>query len=297
MKLTFLFLAFFVGFIATSQNGTKVILDADTGNEVDDLYAIVRAFAHPSWDIVALNATQWQDSQWAVDHTMEESHRLNEVLISYLKKNDEVKLLRGGFRRMYDWGDEAQHSAAAYEIIKLANKQEEGSKLMIVALGALTNVASALYIDPAIEDKIVVYWLGTSYDFVNETSRRTDFNVVMDIQATERMLSSKVEMHIMPVNVASSMKFDYQKTKELFQGKHPLTDFLLQRWVNHLDGGRYERTLWDVALIEAMIHTGSAEQVKVSIFKNGNVWIFKDFDEQFFIQDLYDSILEFLDKL
>jgi len=42
--------------ISLSAQQKKIILDADTGNEVDDLYAIVRALIEPSWDITALNA-------------------------------------------------------------------------------------------------------------------------------------------------------------------------------------------------------------------------------------------------
>ena len=71
----------------------KIILDADTGNEVDDLYAIVRALIEPSWEITTLNAAQWQSSQWAVAQTMEESHRLNQVLVSYLKMEGQVNTL------------------------------------------------------------------------------------------------------------------------------------------------------------------------------------------------------------
>lgn len=50
------------------DQGIKIILDADTVNEVDDLYTMVRVLIKPSWNIIALNATQWQCSQWAVDH-------------------------------------------------------------------------------------------------------------------------------------------------------------------------------------------------------------------------------------
>jgi inosine-uridine nucleoside N-ribohydrolase len=139
-------------------------LDADTANEVDDLYTIVRAFAEPSWQIQALNATQWQTSQWVTDQTMEDSHRLNLVLAAYLQPEG-TELLRGGYRRMYDWGDKAQHSVAAYNIIEQARERPEGEKLIVVALGALSNVASAVYIEPEIADKTVLYWLGTTFDF------------------------------------------------------------------------------------------------------------------------------------
>lgn len=275
----------------------KIILDADTGNEVDDLYAIVRALVEPAWDITALNAAQWQSSQWAVDQTMEESHRLNQVLVSYLKMSDEVPTLRGGVRRMNDWGDKAQHSAAAYEIIKQAHSLPEGDKQMVVVLGALTNVASALYIDPDIESKIVVYWLGLSYDFEKNSSKRIDFNAVMDPQATEFMLSSLVEMHIIPHTVSAVMKFDYEETVRHFKGVHPLTDFLVDRWYDHLDGGRYSRTIWDLGLIGAMIHPEWAEEIRVSSFENPNIWIYKNVDADAIIKDFYFTTLDYLRKL
>ena len=40
------------------------------------------------------------------------------MLLGHMDLN--VKTRRGGAARMYDWGDQAQHSAASYEIIKQA---------------------------------------------------------------------------------------------------------------------------------------------------------------------------------
>lgn len=277
-----------------AQKPETIILDADTGNEVDDLYALVRALVEPSWNITALNATQWQASQWAVDRTMEESHRLNQILLAYLEMGEKVKALRGGAGRMYDWGDKAQHSAAAYGIIRQAHQMKDGEKLTVVVLGALTNVASAIYIEPAIESRLKVYWLGTSYDFEKELSRRIDFNAVMDIQATEILLSSNVEMHIIPVNVAGQMVFDYDETRSRLKDQHPLADYLLDRWYNHMDAGVYRRTIWDLSLIEAMIHPGLAEEVKVASFQNKNVWMYRDIDEEAMIRDFFQTTQGFL---
>ena len=179
LKWVFIFSLILCQSNSFSQNKTPVILDADTGNEVDDLYAISRALIEPSWDILALNATQWQTSHWAIPESMENSHRLNQVILGYLDLP--VKTRRGGIARMYDWGDKAQHSAAAYEIIKQAKNMKEGQKLTVIALGALTNVASAIYINPDIESKIKLYWLGTSYDFENEVLTTIDFKSIQQL--------------------------------------------------------------------------------------------------------------------
>ncbi len=265
----FFFLFLMVSIPTFSQEKLAVIIDADTGNEVDDPYALARALLEPSWDILALNATQWQASHWAEPQSMENSHRLNQVLLGHMGLS--VKTRRGGAARMYDWGDLAQHSAAAYEIIQQAKKMPADEKLTVIALGALTNVASAIYIEPAIESRIRVYWLGSVYNFEEDILSKVDFNCVMDIRALDILLQSTVEMHIMPLNVAGKMTFTFAETSEQLAGKHELGDFLLDRWYHHLDGGRKERVIWDLALIEAMINPQWATTKLVTTSReNGN---------------------------
>ena len=222
-------------FCLKGQEKIKVILDADTANEVDDPYALVRALLEPSWDITALNAAHWQTSHWATDDSMEDSHRLNQVILGYMGLNIPTK--RGAAARMYDWGDMAQHSAASYEIIRQARDLDEGERLHVIALGALTNVASAIYIEPQIQDQLVLHWLGTTYDFDNDVLRKNDFNCVMDIQALDYLLFSRVEMHIIPVSVAMKMTFSFEDTKQRIAGLHPVCDFLIRQWEDHKDGG------------------------------------------------------------
>ncbi|MGB6152249.1 MAG: nucleoside hydrolase, partial [Pricia sp.] len=285
-----------ISFNALAQTTKTVILDADTANEVDDLFALVTAFSEPTWNIVALNATQWQASHLAEPSSMEESHKLNTVLKAYCKK-DEIKLLRGGFRRMYDWGDMAQHSAAAYDIIKRAHNQENSNKITVIALGALTNVASALYIDPTIASKIDLYWLGTTYDFEKGISKRLDFNCVMDIQATEIVLTSQIDTHIMPLNVIADMKFELKEANDKLSNVHPLGDFLLNRWRNHMDGGQYERVLWDTALIQAVMRPSLCTVEKVDTFENKKVSLYKTIDKKKVIENTYADILGLIEKL
>ncbi|MFD1316616.1 nucleoside hydrolase [Namhaeicola litoreus] len=255
-----------INFTLIAQQKWNVIIDADTGNEVDDLYALVRALMEPTWNITALNATQWQTAHWAVEQSMENSHRLNQVLVAYFPHN--IKTLRGGYERMFDWGDLAQHSAAAYEIINQAKALKNGEKLNIVALGALTNIASAIFIEPNIENHINLYWLGTAYDFENDILKRNDFNSVMDVQALEILLNSKVEMTIIPTTAAANLTFNFIESKKKIEELNPLGEFLIKRWFDHFDGGRKERILWDLALIEAIIHPEFTKQKQLVTSKD-----------------------------
>jgi hypothetical protein len=91
----------------------KVILDADRANEVDDPFAIVRLALDPNYEITAINGTQWQSAHWATEQSMEDSYRLNDVILGLMEMTGKVPTFRGGADRMYDWGDLAQHSAAS----------------------------------------------------------------------------------------------------------------------------------------------------------------------------------------
>ncbi len=278
-----------------AHSRTKIIIDADTANEVDDLYAIVRGLIEPSWDIIGLNATQWQVSHWAVEKSMEQSYRLNNILLSYLRLGGQVISNRGAEARLFDWGNKSQPSAASFFIIQEAQKIKEG-KLTIVALGALTNVASAILDDPSVTLKIKLYWLGSRYDFEQQAMSNIDFNSVMDIQAVSVILNSDVELHIMPGNVSGKMTMNWHETGERLKGHHELLDFLLHRWYNHMDSGRANRTIWDLALIEAMILEDDAKEVKIKTSKekgNREIWIYKDIDAGKMRSDFYKTTIEY----
>ncbi len=276
-----------VGFGFSQQ---QIIVDADTGNEVDDLYALARILMEKDIEVTALNAVHWQTSHWAVPNSMENSHRLNQQLLGEMGLD--VKIFRGGAARMYDWGDRAQHSAASYEIIRQAQSNET---VTILALGALTNVASAIYIEPAIASKLKVYWLGASMNFETKVLKRTTFNALMDPYALDVLLDSEVDLHILPNNVAASMSVDFD-VMETQIGGHFLGKYLQKRWKDHLDGGRRNRILWDLALIAIYLHPEWAEAELITTSRdNGNrpITFYKKIDVDAIYQDFYQTLLAF----
>lgn len=275
----------------TGISKKSVMIDLDTGNEVDDLYALARILLDTTLTVSAINSTHWQTSHWAIPNTMENSHRLNQQLLAILDMK--VKTNRGGVERMYDWGDRAQHSAAAYDIIRRVKLLEKDQKLTILALGALTNVASAIFIDVTIAEKIDLYWLGSTYDFESEKFGITDFNSVMDSFALQYILSSTLEMHILPLNVAKDMMVKYSKLKIEFNNKK-LGSYLIKRWENHLDPLVNERCLWDVALVEAFLYPEWTEQVSLKLSKDygqRSVKFYKSIDANQMIVDFKSIIL------
>lgn len=272
----------------------KVIIDADTGNEVDDLFAISRALIAPEFEIVGLNSTQWQNSHYAEGNTLENSQRINERLLNYLHK-DAIPHPRGSAARLYDWGqDVAQHSAAAYHIIKEAKKMTGKEKLTIIALGALTNVASALLIAPEIAPNIRLYCLGTSYNFDEKFWKKNDFNCLMDPHAINVVMDSKaLEVHIVPVNIAVDLKMDRETLAKNFKGKDDLRGFLYSRWMDHMDGSYQERIIWDLAPVYYLLNPKWVHEVEIQTppenFKR-KVFVARDIDGQKMIKEFFDTM-------
>jgi inosine-uridine nucleoside N-ribohydrolase len=243
----------------------RVLLDADTANEVDDLFAIVRALIAPSLEVIGLCSAQWQNSHYATRDTLEDSQRLNEMLLALLELR-RIPAPRGASGRVYDFGrDRARHSAAASFLIREAQRTPEGAKLDVIVLGAATNVASALLIDPGIVPKLRVHLLGTSREAATGIWRKRDFNCAMDPQAIEVVLDAReLETHIMPVNVAAPLVFELGATRERLGGRHELPDILCRRWTEHHDGARLRRTIWDLALVSAFLRPDLARTMAAS---------------------------------
>jgi inosine-uridine nucleoside N-ribohydrolase len=238
----------------------RVWLDADTANEIDDLYAITRAFAAPGWQFVALSSAQWKQSPLAEGNTLEASQLLNEALLELLGRGD-LPHPRGSLVPVYWWGrDRIAYSGAAYHLMLEARQTPAGQKLNVVALGALTNVASALMMDPSIASRLRLFWLGA--EVTDGVWNKNEFNCLNDIHALNEVLNAAgLELNVMPANVARALTFDYASTAARLRGKGRLGDFLLARWDRHGPGAA-TWTMWDLAAVQWMLEP---EQVRSAV--------------------------------
>lgn len=232
---------------------TRVWIDADTANEIDDLYAITRLLAAPELEIAALSSAHWSRSPAAEGNTVEASQRLNEALLG-LAGRPSIPHPRGSAVGVYWWGaDRAAYSAAAYHLIRAAQQMPEGQKLTVIALGALTNVASALMIEPSIAPKIRLYWLGAFIDTEKGVWDKSEFNCLNDIPALNEVLNRKdLELRVMPASVARALTFDYAETAERLARHGRLGEFLLARWKQHAPGAS-TWIMWDLAAAEWLL--------------------------------------------
>ena len=255
---------------------TKIILDADTGNEMDDLYAIVKAIRDPALEVTALisghfnNAQLLTDSMWHIYptrgiNTVQISQRENERLLAGMGRTD-IPHPMGADRMIgYAWGQYegvAPPAAPGVDyIVEQARRTSPEDKLVVVGLGAATNVAAAILTDSTIAPNIRLYTLNMKMDMDQRVWNKNSFNARNDTNGLDVLLNCReLEMYIMPGNVARPLVFDRKTSEQKLipsggaDSTSAVNNILAQRWEETGRGAHSEHIMWDVALIEAIIH-------------------------------------------
>ncbi|TCN59566.1 nucleoside hydrolase [Flavobacterium circumlabens] len=244
----------------------KVWLDADTGNETDDVYAIVRLLNEPSINLIGLSSAHFNNAdlvafdkwnQYSANdiNTVKISQQLNEEILNLSGKSN-ISHPIGADRAMgRAWGgSQPRNSEAAKQIIAAVKTLLPKEKLHIICLGALTNIASAIAIDSTIADHIKCYLLGAKYNIQDEFWDKNEFNIRNDLNAFDYLLNTpSVQLIIMPVTTAEPFKFERDKLYTLFNDSNPALQYMAQRWAD-TNPNDTVRTLWDVALVEAYLN-------------------------------------------
>lgn len=198
----------------------SVIFDTDANNELDDQHALAYLlFNSDVFDIkgITVNATR---NGGDINEQLKEAERVMRLCNSFGK----VPLLPGANKGY--WAIEKQlhkkdfdGSKAVNFIIEQAQKKT-GDKLVVLAVGKLTNLALALKVQPDIASKIRVVWLGSNYPKPGE------YNLDDDFMALNYVLSQPVEfeMAVVRYNAPSgtgAVKFARADIRKIMPGMGP----------------------------------------------------------------------------
>ena len=123
----------------------------------------------------------------------------------------------------------------------------------LVTVGCITNIASAILIEPEIIKNIVVVWLGGN-DLNWPTQK--EFNLMQDVLAAQVVLNSGVPMVIMPCRpVVSHFHTTIPELSTYLKGKNELSDYLYNIVLNY-SGGReaWSKVIWDVTAVAWLVN-------------------------------------------
>ena len=234
-----------------------IIIDADTANEVDDLYAIVRAIVEPKFNILGLTSAQFHTSPLATDSSVYESQRINESILQLMGQKA-IPLPLGSNVPLRNSAEPASSPASQF-IVEMAHKMPVGRKLNVVVLGPCTNIASAILEDPSIIPKLKVHYLGFWHNVETNMYDKKEFNSGNDPKAVEILLNTEgLDLTIMTATTSQHLVFTKAEVDANLKNRGGVSDYLINRWETYErwwtkeDPEKKSWIMWDVAIIEAL---------------------------------------------
>ena len=123
-------------------------------------------------------------------------------------------------------------SEGAERIIEAALSDDE-RVLYVVAIGAVTNVASALLMAPEIVERMVVTWT-SGYPTWTDLCNRPSLNLVQDPHASRLLYSSGVPLVYLPgYHIGAQLRFSLPEMETWIKGKGEIGDYLFHLYANN----------------------------------------------------------------
>ena len=237
-----------------------VVIDTDTYNEIDDQYAIAYALNAPErLRVQALYAAPFfgalpftREKADSPKEGMEKSY--NEIMhILTLMGREDMKSRAYRGSEMYLPDEKTPvDSPAARDLVARAMAREDSDPLYVIAIGAITNVASAILMEPKIVDKIVLIWLGGN---AHHWPDNWEFNLQQDIAAARVVFASGVPLIQLPcMGVVSGFTISKPELQAYLMGKNPLCDYLAG--ITIVDAAKFagredhwSKAIWDVTAV------------------------------------------------
>ncbi len=239
----------------------RMVLDTDTFNQVDDQFALVHALLSPErLEVEAIYAAPFHNERSdGPGHGMELSYREILGLLQRLGRTADGFALRGSTDYLGP-GRQPRASAAVRDLVARGRASPAGDPLYVVAIGALTNVASALLLEPGLVTRIVVVWLGGHALHWPDAS---EFNLRQDLPAASTVLDCGVPLVLVPCRgVTSHLHTTVPEIERHVEPHGALGAFLASRFRESVASRRtpatdhlgWSRVLWDVATIGYLLN-------------------------------------------
>ena len=228
------------------QGPVDAVLDTDTYNEIDDQFALVYALLSP--EKIRLEAVYaapfFNERSSGPADGMERSYEEILRVMTHLGFDPSGMVYRGSTSYLPAKGTPCESDAAS-DLIARARAPRSGP-LYVMAIGAITNVASALLMAPDIADKIVIVWLGGQPEYW-DTAR--EFNLAQDVPAAQVVFDCGVPLvHIPCSNVAEMLRTTLPEMQAYVRGRGAIGDYLYQIYEDFSSDhfGR-SKVIWDIS--------------------------------------------------
>ena len=227
-----------------------VVMDSDTYAEVDDQYAMSVMLSSPEkFNVRAIFAAPFEGT--TPQEGMEKSYAEILHLLDLLNMSERRDMVFRGSRDYLKDETTPQDSDAARRLAELATEYTPERPLYVIAIAAITNIASAILLKPEIADRICVVWLGGhAYSWHTQE----EFNLKQDIAAARVVFRSGCRIvHVPCCGVVDHYLTSAPELRYWLEGKNPLCDYLVHYTIEQTEiyakGTPWSRVIWDVCAV------------------------------------------------
>lgn len=230
-----------------------IILDTDTYNELDDQFALIYAIRSiDRINIKAIYAAPFEnDRVVSPEKGMEMSYEEILKILNMLGKKSKNYVYKGA-KRFLESPDTPSKSPAAIDLVERATAAKN-NKLYVVSIGAITNIASAIILEPAIIEKINIIWLGGNSHYWPHTN---EFNLKQDISAARLIFDCGVPVIQIPcMPVASHLTTSLPELAYHLDKNNDIPNYLLTMFEKYQWKKKsLSKEIWDIAAIALLIN-------------------------------------------
>ena len=243
--------------LSVPKGVVDVVLDTDAFNEIDDQYAI--SYLLRSGDKLNTKAIyaapytkpSMTDVALGMQNSYEEIFRVLERL------GESRPVFRGSTAYLPDEKTPVV-SDAARDLAKRVEDYSPEHPLYVVAIGAITNIASAILLNPKVSENAVVVWLGGHALHYHDNH---EFNAYQDVAAMRVVFGSGVPLVQLPCNgVVSSFTLSRPDLEAWLVGKSPIADYLAKITIEEIArrgwGDIWAKPIWDVTAVAWLLNDG-----------------------------------------
>ena len=227
------------------------VLDTDTFNEVDDQFTLAYALlATEAIDLRAVIAAPFSNSRAATPgEGMLKSYDEIRRILDILGRSPENLAWHGSAGYLPNKSTPVD-SEGARRIVELAHEAHAvGRKLHVLAIAAITDVASALLIEPGIARDIVVVWLGSNE--ADHPGENNEFNLRQDVPAAQIVFDADVPLVWVPCrSVASHLEITLAELRPGLAPAGRIGEFLYGRCEELMNFRRISsKVIWDISTV------------------------------------------------
>lgn len=240
------------------EKRVDVVVDTDTYNEIDDQFAL--AYLLSSGD--RCNVLGIYAAPFVNDRTdnptvgMNMSYDEIQRLLKLMSLENLKSITHKGSAEFLKDKRTPIESEATDDLIRIAREHTSDNPLYIIAIAALTDIASALIKAPDIIGRIIVVWLGgKTRDFPDAA----EFNLNKDVKAAQVVFDTCGNRLIQVPCMGCTSHFmttEYE-LKHWLSGKNPLCDYLTQSVIDFHKSEAdkaWSKPIWDVVAVAWLLN-------------------------------------------